>query len=103
MLECVISILGMILLHLSHMTCESCISKIHLFGHMLACSGGMMDWVVVLGSSRQALSINGSIESKYRCFANRLNSVGGLECGIQGQSQHQNRIFQKKIDCKATS
>ena len=43
-------------------------TKFHLFGHMLACSGNMMDWVVVLRSSRQALSINGTIESKYQSF-----------------------------------
>ena len=58
---------------LLHMTRESCISKYHLFGHMLACSRLMMDWSGILGSSRQALSINGSIESKYPSFANDLS------------------------------
>ena len=37
----------------------------------------MMDWSSVLELSRQALSIDGTIKSKYQCFVNRFNSVGG--------------------------
>ena len=48
-------------------------TKFHLFDHMLACSRLMMDWAVVLESSRQALSINSTIESKYQSFVNELS------------------------------
>ena len=48
-------------------------AKFHLFGHKSACTRLMIDWVVVLGSSRQALSIKVSIESKYPSFVNDLS------------------------------
>ena len=50
--------------HITHDMSHVC-AKFHLSGHMSACSRHMMDWVVVLGSSRQALSINGTIKTKY--------------------------------------
>ena len=65
------------------------ISPIHpiIFAH----SCPMMDWIGVLESSRQALSIAGSITSKYRCFDNELNSVGGFR--IQNSAPDRLKIF----------
>ena len=45
--------------------------------HTFSCCSRIMDWSSVLESSRQALSIDGTIKTKYQCFVNRFNSVGG--------------------------
>ena len=61
----------------------------------------MMDWSGVLESSHRALSINGSTKTKYQCFSNRFNSVGGLESATQRQTDARVSDFQKR-DAVAT-
>ena len=46
---------------------------IHVFVHILGCSGGRKARSSDLESSHRALSIGISIEVKYRCFVNRFN------------------------------
>ena len=45
--------------------------------HIFGCSGRMMDWSDILGSSRRALSIYGSIASLESKFAKRLGQKWG--------------------------
>ena len=62
-----------------------------------------MDWIVVLESSRQALSINGGIKSKYQCFTQSFQLGRGLESATQCQNRHLKISEFQNIDCKATS
>ena len=60
--------------------------QIHLFVHIFTHSRPMMDWIGVLESSHQALSISGSIESKYPSFTQLIQLGRGLESATRGQS-----------------
>ena len=55
----------------------------------------MMDWIVVLESSRQALSIGGTIKSKYQCFTQSIQLGRGLESANQRRIGSKISDFQK--------
>ena len=54
----------------------------------------MMHWIGVLESSRQALSINGTIDTEYQCFAQSIQLGRGLESANQRQSDSKYPKFQ---------